>query len=128
MAACTATNTVGQRKGLGVAWKHPLHVLALDVAHNRLVVGGHDELGVSTMTVAGATWNRPPGQTEFRATCRIRYRHTPASCRVSVHDEHRFTVLFDAPQNAITPGQAAVLYDGDRVLGGGWIEPDNTNY
>jgi tRNA-specific 2-thiouridylase len=114
--------TVGQRRGLGVAWSHPLHVLALDVQRNRLVVGGRDELNTSIMTVAGATWNVAPDRREFRAACRIRYRHPPAPCRVEVLDGSRFRVSFDTPQSAVTPGQAAVLYDGPYVLGGGWIE------
>jgi tRNA-specific 2-thiouridylase len=114
--------TVGQRRGLGVAWSHPLHVLALDVERNRLVVGGRDGLNTSTMTVTGATWNVPPDCREFRAACRIRYRHPPAPCRVELLDGCCFSVRFDTPQSAVTPGQAAVLYDGPYVLGGGWIE------
>jgi len=114
--------TVGQRKGLGVAWEHPLHVVALDTEHNRVVVGGREELETSSMTAARATWNTTPITAEFRATCRIRYRHQPAPCRVVMLPENRFEVHFDLPQTSVTPGQAAVLYDGDRVLGGGWIE------
>lgn len=114
--------TVGQRKGLGVAWRHPLRVLALDVERNLLVVGGVDELAISTMTVTGATWNTPPLLSEFWATCRIRYRHLPAPCRVVIRDASRFDVFFHIPQTAVTPGQAAVIYDGECVLGGGWIE------
>lgn len=113
--------TVGQRKGLGIAWPHPLHVLALDVEHNRLVVGAREELATTSMTVSGAIWNALPEHAEFRASCRIRYRHPPAPCRVVV-DGSRFNVVFDQPQFAITSGQAAVLYDGEYVLGGGWID------
>jgi tRNA-specific 2-thiouridylase len=114
--------TVGQRKGLGVAWKHPLHVVGLDTELNRVVVGGHEELATSSLTAGGAVWNNMPAETEFRATCRIRYRHKPAPCRVVMQDDGRFTVQFDVPQTSVTPGQAAVLYEGERVLGGGWIE------
>lgn len=114
--------TVGQRKGLGIAWPHPLHVLALDVELNRLVVGAREELATTSMTVSGAIWNSPPASAEFSASCRIRYRHSPAPCRVAALDGGRFKVVFDAPQSAVTPGQAAVLYDGECVLGGGWIE------
>ena len=74
--------TVGQRKGLGVAWKHPLHVRAIDTEKNRVVVGEREELEISSLTAARATWSTPPAATEFRATCRIRYRHKPAPCRV----------------------------------------------
>ncbi len=114
--------TVGQRKGLGIAWPHPLHVQALDTEQNRVVVGGREELATASLTAGGAIWNGIPAGTEFRAACRIRYRHAPAPCRVVVLDGGRFTVRFDTPQIAITPGQAAVLYDGEYVLGGGWIE------
>lgn len=114
--------TVGQRKGLGIAWKSPLHVRSIDPEHNRVVVGERNELERSALTAARATWSTPPTTTEFRATCRIRYRHTPAPCRVVVLDDDRFEVHFDIPQTSVTPGQAAVLYDGERVLGGGWIE------
>lgn len=114
--------TVGQRKGLGIAWRHPLHVKALNSVKNQLVVGGRDELDTASLTVGGATWNVFPDLAEFRATCLIRNRHTPSPCRVVVLDENRFSVVFDTPQYAVTPGQAAVLYDGEYVLGGGWIE------
>ena len=114
--------TVGQRKGLGLAWKHPLHVIALQHEQNRVVVGGQHELESSALTVQNATWSGQPQATEFRASCKIRYRHTPAPCLVTVLTGDHFSVSFDTPQKAISPGQAAVLYDGDRVLGGGWIE------
>jgi len=114
--------TVGQRKGLGIAWHHPLHVRAIDTEKNRVVVGGREELETESLTAGGATWNSITAATEFRATCRIRYRHKPAPCRVVVLDDSRFSVHFDFPQSAVSPGQAAVLYDGEYVLGGGWIE------
>ena len=114
--------TVGQRRGLGVAWSHPLHVVALDTELNRVVTGGRDELLRQTLAAGNATWSSLPETMEFHATCRIRYRHRPAPCRVVLLAENRFEVHFDNPQTSITPGQAAVLYDGDRVLGGGWIE------
>ncbi len=114
--------TVGQRKGLGVAWKYPLHVLAIDTERNQVVVGGRKELETATLTAGRATWNGIPATSEFRATCRIRYRHKPAACQVVMLDDTRFSVHFDQLQTAVTPGQAAVLYDGEHVLGGGWIE------
>ena len=115
-------HTVGQRKGLGIAWKHPLHVVALDTELNRVVVGGRDELSRHSLTAGSATWSSLPASGEFRAACRIRYRHQPAPCRVVMLADNRFEVHFDMPQTSVTPGQAAVLYDGERVLGGGWIE------
>ncbi|MGB9079935.1 MAG: tRNA 2-thiouridine(34) synthase MnmA [Desulfuromonadaceae bacterium] len=114
--------TVGQRKGLGIAWQQPLHVCAIDTEKNRVVVGERRELATSTLTAARATWSSPPAETEFRAACRIRYRHKPAPCRVAMLADDRFEVYFDTPQTSVTPGQAAVIYDGEMVLGGGWIE------
>ena len=114
--------TVGQRKGLGIAWKQPLHVSAIDTEQNRVVVGERRELERSRLTAERATWSIAPKVTEFRAACRIRYRHTPAPCRVVILAENHFEVYFDTPQISVTPGQAAVLYDGEVVLGGGWIE------
>ena len=114
--------TVGQRKGLGIAWKHPLHVLTIDTGKNQVVVGGQCDLAASSLIAARATWNITPTASEFRAACRIRYRHRPAPCRVLIREDRRFSVFFDSPQSAVTPGQAAVIYDGELVLGGGWIE------
>ena len=114
--------TIGQRKGMGIAWKHPLHVVALDTEVNRVVVGGREELFHQTLTAGNATWGLAPTTSEFRAACKIRYRQTATPCTVMLFPDNRFEVRFDHPQTAITPGQAAVLYDGDRVLGGGWIE------
>ena len=114
--------TIGQRKGMGIAWNHPLHVIGIDVDQNRVVVGAAEELSRSGLSAGNTTWIEPPGQAEFSAGCRIRYRHQPAPCRVKVLSEARFEVLFDSDQRAVTPGQAAVIYDGERVLGGGWIE------
>jgi tRNA-specific 2-thiouridylase len=114
--------TIGQRKGLGIAWPHPLHVSAIDNGNNRIVVGPLAELATAALTASRAIWSVPPLTAEFRASCRIRYRHKPAPCTVVMLPDHRFKVEFDVPQTSVTPGQAAVLYDGERVFGGGWIE------
>ncbi|HIJ96272.1 MAG TPA: tRNA 2-thiouridine(34) synthase MnmA [Desulfuromonadales bacterium] len=114
--------TVGQRKGLGIAWEHPLHVVQIDSCNNRVVVAEASELKRLQLTAGGASWIQQPKSSEFSATCRIRYRHTPAPCRVVLLEAGRFEVHFEQPQTSVTPGQAAVLYDGDAVLGGGWIE------
>jgi tRNA-specific 2-thiouridylase len=114
--------TIGQRKGMGIAWKHPLHVVALDSEQNRVVVGGREELFHDALTAGNSTWGSPPISSEFRAACKIRYRHSATPCTVTLLPDDRFQVRFDNPQTAVTPGQAAVLYDGERVLGGGWIE------
>ncbi|MBI3450951.1 MAG: tRNA 2-thiouridine(34) synthase MnmA [Acidobacteria bacterium] len=115
--------TVGQRRGLGIAASRPLYVLAVDGASNRVVVGGESELDAATLTASGCRlhdathWAGP-----FRAEARIRSRHEGAPADVTPLGDGRMRVAFEKPQRAVTPGQAIVLYDGDRVLGGGWID------
>jgi tRNA-specific 2-thiouridylase len=113
--------TIGQRKGLGIAWKRPLHVVALDTEQNRVIVAEAEELACQNLTAINVNWLARPETDSFMATCRIRYRHTPAPCRVTVCGADSFEVRFTESQTAVTPGQAAVLYVGDRVVGGGWI-------
>jgi tRNA-specific 2-thiouridylase len=114
--------TVGQRKGLGVATGQPVYVVALDAARNRVVVGPREACLRQTMAVEEVRWiaGAPPGPT-FRADVQIRYRHDASVATVNLTDPGRATVTFDVPQFAVTPGQAAVFYRGDEVLGGGWI-------
>jgi tRNA-specific 2-thiouridylase len=114
--------TVGQRKGLGIASREPLYVVAIDAEKNEVVLGPENETFSAAAVVAFPAFvaGAPPS-TEFRATARIRYRHPGAPCSVRIA-EKRFEVRFDAPQRSVTPGQALVLYDGDEVLGGGRIE------
>lgn len=117
--------TIGQRKGLGIAWRQPLHVVALDIEANRVVVAEAPHLNRRRLTATSANWIERPEAATFTAFCRIRYRHRPAPCTVTVHEDGSFEVEFEEPQMSITPGQAAVLYDGDQVLGGGWIREEN---
>lgn len=117
--------TVGQRKGLGIAVGRPLYVVALDRAGNRVVVGDDDELRKTACAVRDVHWiavERPDGPQ--RVSVKIRHRHEPAEATLEpdVSDAARARVCFDVPQRAITPGQAAVFYSGEVVLGGGWIE------
>jgi tRNA-specific 2-thiouridylase len=114
--------TVGQRKGLGVAAREPLFVVAIDAERNEVVLGTENDTFSAGAKVACPTFvaGAPPAA-EFRATAKIRYRHPGAPCTVRVAGE-RIEVRFDAPQRSVTPGQALVLYDGNEVLGGGWIE------
>jgi tRNA-specific 2-thiouridylase len=115
--------TVGQRKGLGLTTLHPLYVMSLDSGSRTVVVGEEEELAASRLTARGVNWlsvPRPSG--EIRGKVRIRYRHAEAPATVRPLPEDRAEVAFDTPQRAITPGQAAVFYDGDVCLGGGWIE------
>src|SRR5579872_6051732 len=114
--------TVGQRKGIGTAVGTPLYVIALEPAKNRVVVGDDRDLFRSRFRVRDVNWIRPltPGE-EVDAHVKIRHNHPGAAARVEVHASNEAVVEFTEPQRAITPGQAAVFYDGDEVVGGGWI-------
>ena len=114
--------TIGQRKGLGFAAGKPLYVLSIDPERNRVVVGEDDVLRKTTCELEEVHWvsiEKP--QTSLRAFAKIRHKHEPAPATIEPLDANRARLTFDAPQRAITPGQAAIFYDGDRVLGGGWI-------
>lgn len=115
--------TVGQRKGLGVAAGERLYVLELRPDDRRVVVGSRPELERSTLTASQVNWivGDPPAGT-LQVTAQIRHRHPAAAARLEALDGGRASVEFAEPQLAITPGQAVVFYDGDRVVGGGWIE------
>jgi tRNA-specific 2-thiouridylase len=114
--------TIGQRKGLGFSAGKPLYVLSIDPENNRVVVGDDDSLRTTSFEVNDVNWvsiGQPSGS--IRATVKIRHKHEPASAVVEALGDTRARITFDAPQRAITPGQGAVFYDGDRVLGGAWI-------
>jgi len=114
--------TVGQRKGLGVAAGRPLYVVELDRALNRVVVGDDVDLRSDLCEVNRINWiSFARLEAPVRATVKIRHRHDPAEAIVEPIDKTSARVKFDVPQRAITPGQAAVFYSGDAVLGGGWI-------
>ncbi len=114
--------TIGQRKGLGIASSQPLYVLAKDLATNTLVVGDKSELGRSELVAANVNWvaGEPPSAS-FRAEVKVRYTAREAPAEVMVDNGEQVKVRFDAPQRGITPGQAAVFYDGEVLLGGGII-------
>ena len=116
--------TVGQRKGLGVSAKSPLYVLKLDGARNQVVVGGKVDLERSVCTVRGVNWIAPPGEESggTRAWVQIRHHHTPQPAQLLPLAEGRVRVEFEAPERGVAPGQAAVFYREDEILGGGWIE------
>jgi tRNA-specific 2-thiouridylase len=114
--------TIGQRRGIGVSSDQPLYVLKIDVPLNQLVIGSRSETLGSTMMLKGVNWiaiSRP--SEPVRATVKIRYRSVEAAATITPLDSGRARVEMDEPQPAITPGQAAVFYDGDVVVGGGWI-------
>lgn len=113
--------TVGQRKGLGVATGSRRYVLKIVPDTNEVVLGDREGLLASELRASGVNWlvDTPPAET--RCLAKIRYRHDAAPAVVTASGDTA-TVRFDAPQSAVTPGQAVVFYDGTRVLGGGWIE------
>lgn len=114
--------TVGQRKGLGIAWPHPLYVLGVDEGRREVIVGHRDELYSDGLTASGVNWSSSAPEGPLDVVCKIRYRHNPVACRVSPLPDNRVEVRFAEREKSVTPGQAVVFYDGDRVVGGGWIE------
>ncbi|WP_069790398.1 tRNA 2-thiouridine(34) synthase MnmA [Cyanobacterium sp. IPPAS B-1200] len=118
--------TIGQRKGLGVAYSEPLYVVKLDTVMNRVIVATRDEGGKKECTVARMNWvSIAQPSAPIQAEAKIRYRSTPESVNVVPLDNDRVKLIFPEPQFGITPGQAAVLYHGDMLLGGGIIEKDS---
>jgi len=114
--------TVGQRKGLGVAVGEPLYVIQTDAATSRVIVGKSEELMKSVLVAGKLNWISIEGLTApIRVKAQIRNRHEAADATVSNVEDGSVEVRFDSPQRAITPGQAVVFYDEDRVVGGGWI-------
>ena len=117
-----ALYTVGQRRGLGIPAAQPLYVVRLDTANNAVVVGSDSAVWSREFLACDVSWiafSQPPER--VRAKVKIRYLHKEQGATIHVLDEHTVQVRFDEPQRAITPGQAAVFYDGDIVLGGGTI-------
>jgi tRNA-specific 2-thiouridylase len=115
--------TIGQRKGLGFAAGKPIYVLAIDTEKDRIIVGKDEALRTRTFEIEGVNWiSIEPPAAPLRAFAKIRHKHEPAEATVDALPGQRARVTFDVPQRAITPGQAAVIYDGDVVLAGGWIE------
>jgi len=113
--------TVGQRRGLGVAWHEPLYVVRLDAEYNQVVVGEKKYLQRESVRVRDVVWSIDlNGADELKVGCQIRYRQRPVDAAVSLRGSEAL-VTFDTPLFGISPGQAAVFYDGETVLGGGWI-------
>ena len=117
--------TVGQRRGLGIAAAEPLYVIATEPASKRVVIGRNDDLLRGSMHVRDVNWISIAAPTApLRAEVKIRNKHHAAAATLhpgSSNGAH-LEVRFDEPQRAVTPGQGAVFYSGDLVLGGGWIE------
>jgi len=114
--------TVGQRKGLGVATGSPLYVIQISGANKQVIVGGEENLYSRTLRARRVNLIAVDDLREpMRVSVKIRHRHEPAEALIEKSDNDEILVTFDEPQRAITPGQAAVFYDGDTVVGGGWI-------
>ncbi|NLI32053.1 MAG: tRNA 2-thiouridine(34) synthase MnmA [Deltaproteobacteria bacterium] len=114
--------TVGQRRGLGISSSAPYYVLAMDPVANVVRVGRQQDLYCRGFHVEKTNWvSIPPPIAALRGQVRIRNQHLPASATIDPRGETYAVVTFDKPQRAVTPGQAAVFYDGDLVLGGGVI-------
>ena len=115
--------TVGQRKGLGLSSGIRLYVVNIDASEGAVTVGPREALERTTLTASGVNWIAgtppPPGA---RVTAQIRHRHREAAATIDPIDGDRVSATFAEPQYAVTPGQAVVFYDGDVVVGGGWID------
>jgi tRNA-specific 2-thiouridylase len=114
--------TVGQRKGLGLSSAAPLYVLSLRPADQRVVVGPHASLAQTRLTASSVNWMAGEPDRPLRVAAQIRHRHRAAPATVRTLGDGRAEVIFDAPQMAISPGQAVVFYEEDEVVGGGWID------
>jgi tRNA-specific 2-thiouridylase len=114
--------TVGQRKGLGVASATPLYVLNIDPVSHRVTVGADADLATRTLRARRLNWiSIAQLSGDMRVRVKIRHRHEPAWATLEPAGEGEVMATFDEPQRAVTPGQSAVFYDGDEVVGGGWI-------
>ena len=114
--------TIGQRRGLGIAHEKPLYVLQIERARNQIIVGEKEELNELEFVAKGINWVAFDEPSEpVRASVKVRYRHDPEPATIYALPENRARIVFDKPQAAITPGQATVFYDGEEVVGGGWI-------
>jgi len=115
--------TIGQRKGLKISYSKPLYVVAIDKERNEVIVDTEEGLFNDTLIANNVNWLSIESLKEpIRAKVRIRYRHTEDDATIYPLSEDKIKVIFDRPQRAITPGQVAVIYNNDIVLGGGFIE------
>jgi len=114
--------TIGQRRGLHLAKGKPLYVIGIDRRKNAIIAGGEKEVYGDTFIVDSVNWiNYQKVTSSFSAQVKIRYNHPGSEAVISPKEKGELEVKFKSPQKAITPGQAAVFYEGERVLGGGWI-------
>jgi tRNA-specific 2-thiouridylase len=114
--------TIGQRKGLGIPASHPYYVLGFDVGKSTVIVGMDEDLVCDGLIAEDLNWILFPAlESEMTVSFKVRYRHKEAEATIAPRDDGDVLVAFRIPQRAITPGQAVVFYDGDAVIGGGWI-------
>jgi tRNA-specific 2-thiouridylase len=107
---------------LGISHEKPLYVTQIERAKNQIVVGCAEELDCLEFTAKGVNWVAFDEPSEpVHAGVRVRYRHEPAPATIYALPDNRAHIVFDEPQRAITPGQATVFYNGEEVVGGGWI-------
>lgn len=114
--------TIGQRRGINCPAAAPYYVVRIDASRNCLVVGGKDELGTRSCRVDRINWIAPPPADAINIMIRVRYRHSAVAATLIPIGRDRADIRFHEPEPAVTPGQGAVFYDGEEVLGGGWIE------
>ena len=114
--------TIGQRKGLRLAFGEPRYVVRIEPETRRVVIGTAEQLGRREFTASRTNWLVDPPQSVLRCHVKVRYKSPPAAAKVTSLADGRMHVVLDEPKAGIAPGQAAVCYAGDRVLGGGWIE------
>ncbi len=115
--------TVGQRRGLGIAHPTPLYVKKIDVASNQVIVGEKEAVNASEFAMSQLNWvSLPPTHREFMAQAQIRYNHRAQSATIIPQGDDQLLVCFNQPQPAITPGQSAVIFNGNRILVGGIID------
>lgn len=113
--------TIGQRRGINCPAPEAYYVIRMDVDQNQLVVGPRCQLSAAGCKVADINWIVRPPETRLKVQVRIRYRHSAVGARIFPTGNHSADIRFDIPQAAVTPGQAAVFYNGDETLGSGWI-------
>lgn len=114
--------TIGQRRGLGITFGEPRFVIRIEPDTRRVVLGIYDDLATKDVAADGFSWLVDSLGDEFECLAQIRYQHTAAPAHAVRVDENEIRVTFSDPQFGVAPGQALVLYDGNRVLGGGWIK------
>ena len=114
--------TIGQRKGLGIAYKHPLYVIGFNGDRNEVIVGSNERLFTNRMICKFYNFLDDTIHKELKAEGKIRYAANPSPCTARILDDDTMEVIFEEPQRAITPGQSVAFYNGTQLLGGAVID------